>query len=220
MALVSAGTGLWLLSLIVEMFRRVPRDPQVLRWAPDIPIEYLALASVPLILAGRGNPRVDRVMAINPYDYGKGRGMGRGSWLGWLTVSAADIPVVGETFMRLRNFPVTKAIFQGGVVNPASIPPALLDEMHRVGNRRGHYRAFLSLLRHAATWERATGVYGKIAVPVRLVWGDHDWARVSEREHDGRLIPGVQMVTIERAGHFLPLDRPDVVISELKSFMS
>jgi pimeloyl-ACP methyl ester carboxylesterase len=31
---------------------------------------------------------------------------------------------------------------------------------------------------------------------------------VSEREHDRSLIPGVEMVTVKNAGHFLPLDRP------------
>ena len=69
-------------------------------------------------------------------------------------------------------------------------------------------RAFLSLLRNAETWETATKDYGRIEVPVLLVWGDRDWARPSEREHDRTLIPGVQMTTLERAGHFLPLDRP------------
>ena len=29
-----------------------------------------------------------------------------------------------------------------------------------------------------------------------------------EREHDRALIPGVEMVTVEKGGHFLPLDRP------------
>ena len=137
----------------------------------------------------------------------------------WLTQTAASVPVVGETFMRLRSLPVTKAIFLGGVVNPASLPAALVEEMHRVGNRRGHYRAFLSLLRHADAWERATDVYRTINIPVRLVWGDHDWATAPEREHDSRLIPGVQVAVVEQGGHFLPLDRPGVLIDELKNFV-
>jgi pimeloyl-ACP methyl ester carboxylesterase len=77
-----------------------------------------------------------------------------------------------------------------------------------VGNRPGHYRAFLSLLRNASSWETATKDYGRINVPVLLIWGDQDWARAPEREHDGKLIGGVQMTTVERGGHFLALDRP------------
>lgn len=164
--------------------------------------------AIALIAAGRRNPRVARVVAINPYDYARGRGIARGSVAGWMTVVTSDIPVIGETFMRLRNFMIVKAVFLGGVANPESIPSALLKEMYEVGNRPRQYRAFINLLRNGASWEAATTVYGQITVPVLLVWGDKDWARMGEREHDHHLLPGAQMVTIDHAGHFLPLDRP------------
>jgi len=32
---------------------------------------------------------------------------------------------------------------------------------------------------------------------------------VSEREHDGDLLPKAQVATIRGSGHFLPLDRPE-----------
>jgi pimeloyl-ACP methyl ester carboxylesterase len=164
--------------------------------------------SVSLILAGRGNGRVDRVVAVNPYDYAEGRGLARSALLGWVVVAAARLPVVGETFMRLRNFMIMKAVLEGGVASRVSIPPDLLKEMYEVGNRRGHYRAFLSLLRNAGSWQAATTTYRTIRVPAMLVWGDKDWARVGEREHDRDLIPHVEMMTQQGAGHFLPLDRP------------
>ena len=43
---------------------------------------------------------------------------------------------------------------------------------------------------------------------MKLIWGDKDWARANEREHDRSLIPGAEMVTVKDGGHFLPLDRP------------
>ncbi|MDQ2944134.1 MAG: alpha/beta hydrolase, partial [Candidatus Dormibacteraeota bacterium] len=153
---------------------------------------------------------------INPYDYADGLGIARSGLAGWLTATTAQVPVIGETFNRLRNFVVVKAVFQGGVANPKSLPLALVREMYEVGNRRGHYRAFLSLLRHAASWEAATTVYGNINVPVRLVWGDVDWSQPKEREHDRQLLRGAEGVTVQRGGHFLPLDRPDAVIEQIR----
>jgi pimeloyl-ACP methyl ester carboxylesterase len=174
--------------------------------------------SVALIIAARRNPRVSRVIAINPYDYAKGRGMARSSLFGWLVNYLALIPFIGETVMRLRNFLIMKSVLNGGVADAASIPPPLMKELYLVGNRRGHYRAFLSLLRNSASWEAATKDYGRIDIPVLLIWGEQDWARPSEREHDRKLIPGAQMTTLDGAGHFLALDRPQDLIRSIIRF--
>ncbi len=164
--------------------------------------------AISLIIAGRRNARVARVVPINPYDYAKGRGITRSSFLGWMITVTSQNRMIGGTIMRLRNFVIMKAVLQGGVANPQSIRPALMKEMYRVGNRSGHYRAFISLVANAASWETATQVYGNIKVPVFLIWGAKDWSRLSEREHDRSLIPGAWMTTVEDGGHFLPLDRP------------
>jgi pimeloyl-ACP methyl ester carboxylesterase len=164
--------------------------------------------AIALIIAARRNPRVARVVSINPYDYAKGRGMGRAGLFGAFVTYASLVPVVGETVMRLRNSLIMNAVLRGGVADANSIPPALLKEMYLVGNRSGHYRGFSSLLRNAESWEAATKDYGRIEIPVLLIWGDQDWARPVEREHDRMLIPGVEMTTVKGGGHFLPLDRP------------
>ncbi len=164
--------------------------------------------AIPLIVAAHHDPRVTRVVAVNPYDYFKGRGMARSSFLGWIVTYASLIPFIGETVMRLRNFIIMQAVLRGGVAQAGSIPPPLMKEMYLVGNRPGHYRAFLSLLRNAESWEVATKDYGRITVPVLLVWGDKDWARPPEREQDRGLIPGARTETIKGGGHFLALDKP------------
>lgn len=174
--------------------------------------------SISLIVAARDNPRVTHVVAINPYDYARGQGMARSSVLARMVVITADIPVLGETIMRLRNFLIMKNVLEGGVYDPGSIPPLLLKEMYLTGNRKGHYRAFISLLRNAGSWELATEGYSRIRIPVLFIWGDRDWARPDEREQDHRLVPGAEMATIAQGGHFLPLDRPDEVIKQLCEF--
>lgn len=57
-------------------------------------------ASIALILAGRRNPHISSVVAINPYDYDKGRGMARSSLLGRTYIFIAD-SYIG----RIRNAP-------------------------------------------------------------------------------------------------------------------
>jgi pimeloyl-ACP methyl ester carboxylesterase len=177
-------------------------------------------ASIALILAARNNPRVSRVVAINPYDYAKGRGMARSSFIARLFVALADLPILGDTVMRLRQFVIMKSVLDGGVSDPRHISPELLKEMYLVGNRRGHYRAFLSLLRNAESWETATKAYSNIKIPVLLLWGDRDWSRPDEREHDRQIVPSAKMATVENGGHFLPLDRPDAVIKHLLAFQA
>src|SRR3974390_2590527 len=177
-------------------------------------------ASIALILAARNNARVSRVVAINPYDYAKGRGMARSSFLARLIVASADLPILGDTVMRLRQFFIMKSVLDGGVSDPRHISPELLKEMYLVGNRRGHYRAFLSLPRNAESWETATKAYSNIRIPVLLLWGDRDWSRPDEREHDKQIVPSAKMATVEDGGHFLPLDRPDAVIEHLLAFQS
>jgi pimeloyl-ACP methyl ester carboxylesterase len=53
--------------------------------------------TIALTIAGRRNPRVARVVAMNPYDYANGRGMSRSSLPGWMITVTSNIPVIGET---------------------------------------------------------------------------------------------------------------------------
>src|SRR5262245_18425032 len=174
--------------------------------------------AIALIIAARRNPRVARVVSINPYDYAKGRGMGRAGLFGAFVTYASLVPVVGETVIRLRNSLIMNVELRGGAADANSISPALLKEMYLVGNRPGHYRGFLSLLRNDQSWEAATKDYGRIEVPVLLIWGDQDWARPVEGEHDRMLIPGVEMTTVNGGGHFLPLDRPGELTESIIRF--
>ena len=174
-------------------------------------------ASISLIIAARHNPRVVRIIPINPYDYYQGKGMARASLLARVVVRLTAIPAVGDTVTRLRNFSIMKAILAGGVSDPTSISPAFMKEMYMVGNRRGHYRGFINLLRNASSWERARSEYGNINVPTYIVWGAEDWSLPEERRYDESLIPGVQSVTVEAGGHFLPLDAPDDVVRHIRS---
>jgi len=173
---------------------------------------------IPLVVGARRNSRVSRIVSVNPYDYAKGRGLARSSLFGWMTTYASLVPLLGEIWMRLRSFPVTRSILNGGLVQASNISPALMREFHLVGNRPRHYRALIALLRHGKSWESAREQYGQVNVPVLLIYGDRDWSRTAERGNTHARIPNVVMKTIEGAGHFLPLDRPQELIDLILGF--
>ncbi|HSD60275.1 MAG TPA: alpha/beta hydrolase [Burkholderiales bacterium] len=174
--------------------------------------------TIPLLLAARRHPGVTRVVSINPYDYGRGRGLARANAVAWLMFAAARVPVLGETFLRLRNPLVENIILRGGVAEAGALPESFLREMYAVGCRPGHYQAFLNLLRNAYKWDEARAEYGRISVPVLLVYGDRDWSREAERGAALARIPGARMETVRNGGHFLSLDRPQDVIRLIREF--
>jgi pimeloyl-ACP methyl ester carboxylesterase len=158
------------------------------------------------------NPRIARVIAVNPYDYWPAAGVRTSSLAARCILMGADVPVHGATVMRLRNRFVSDQIMRGGVASPEALQDALAKEFYEVGNRPGHYRGFLSLLAHEKLWPQAREEYPAIKVPVRLVYGEADWAPNKERERTQAQIPGAAIETLANAGHFLSLDRPDELI--------
>lgn len=164
--------------------------------------------TIALLLAARRNPRVRRVVAVNPYDYDRGRGLRRSSTLANLVLGLYGLPVLGAMIRRVRPYPIVRRILEGGVHRKGAFPSALLRELYTVGEAPGHPRAFAQLVRHWPSWEQARAEYGNIDVPVLLLYGDHDWSREAEREADRRAIPGARFQVVRDAGHFLALDDP------------
>jgi len=174
--------------------------------------------SIGLVLAARHNHRVRAVVAINPYDYDGGRGIRRSSLLANILFGLNNVPVLGSTVTRLRLYPIVKHVLEGGVYRKGALPSTLARELYRVGNRRGHYRALMSLVRHWRSWERARVEYAQVDRPTLLIYGDHDWSRADERQADRRAIPGAELRIIKDAGHFLSLDAPEEVVQAVVGF--
>jgi pimeloyl-ACP methyl ester carboxylesterase len=174
-------------------------------------------ASIPLLMAAEGNSRIRGIVSINPYDYGE-RGIDRANAVAKILFSLAPIPVLGDTVMRLRNPLVEGKVLDGAMANPNALPRAFREEMFAVGERPGHYRAFLNLIRHMPLWRKTHAVYGQVRLPVLLVYGDHDWSRDAERQATLQEIPGARLVMVKDGGHFLPMDQPDAVVKHIRDF--
>jgi pimeloyl-ACP methyl ester carboxylesterase len=168
--------------------------------------------TIALLLAARRNPRVRGVVAVNPYDYDRGRGLRRSSALANLFIGMSGVPLIGGAMGRMQPYSAVKRILLGGVYRKDAFPSALLRELYTAGTEPGHPRAFMQLVRHWPSWEQARAEYGNIALPVLLLYGDHDWSRDAEREADQGAIPASRIRVVKDAGHFLALDAPSAFV--------
>lgn len=167
--------------------------------------------TISLVLAARGNPRIARTVAVNPYDYPPAGGVRKSSLMARLILGPAGVPILGTTLMRLRNRFVFDRIMEGGVASAEALSTGLRQEFYDVGARRGHYQGFLSLLKHETRWSQARNEYPRIRIPTLVIYGEHDWAPLPERERNRALLASTAsaaVATVGNGGHFLSLDQP------------
>ena len=164
-----------------------------------------------LILAARGNPRIARVLAVNPYDYGRWGGARRSSPLNNVVFTTILWPVLGPIVARASTKRLLQLVMAGGLHDRHNLAPALADEIARCGRLPGHARAFRSLCLQWRSWLSARAQYCQVNVPVTLVYGDEDWSHPAERDANARAIPGAHLVTLNATGHFASLEKPDEI---------
>jgi pimeloyl-ACP methyl ester carboxylesterase len=168
-------------------------------------------ATIALTLAAQRHGRVSRVIAVNPYDYGRGGGIRRSSPLANILFTGMLAPGLGALIARAETKAILRGVLRGGLCDRTALPDTLVAELRRCGSLPGHARAFCSLTRQWRSWIAARAGYEAIAVPVTLVYSDNDWSRPDERDANARAIPGVRVVTLERCGHFASLEQPDAI---------
>jgi pimeloyl-ACP methyl ester carboxylesterase len=165
-------------------------------------------ASIALELASRHNPRVSRVVALNPYDYGRRGGIRRSSGLANVVFTVMLWPVLGPVAARARNKAILRRILYGGLHDRKHLPDELVDALRESGGLPGHAAAFRSLMRNWRSWIQARSHFSEIAIPVTLSYGEDDWSRPPERNANAIAIPGVKALTLSACGHFSSLERP------------
>jgi pimeloyl-ACP methyl ester carboxylesterase len=177
-------------------------------------------ASIGLALAARRNPRLAGVVAINPYDYGRGGGIRRSSPLANVVFTAMNWPLVGSVVARTGSKGILRRVMTGGVYDPRNLPSDLVDELWVCGKLPGHARAFLSLSRQWRSWIAARAGYSAAELPITLVYGDHDWSRPEDREANGGVLRTARRVTLEKCGHFSCLDQPGQIARLVRNAVS
>jgi pimeloyl-ACP methyl ester carboxylesterase len=150
--------------------------------------------------------RVRGVVAVNPYDYP--RGVARANRVASIYVGGARLRAIGRAVTGMENQPVLGIVLRGGLFDPSKLPDHYLAELRRVGRRRGYPRVAREVYRNVESMTAARALYAGVSAPVTVVYGEHDWSRVPEREANLALLPGARSIVLPDTGHFAALEQP------------
>jgi len=170
-------------------------------------------ATVSLTAAIELEDRVRRVVAFNTYDYPNG--VARANRVATIYVGSARLPAVGPLVTRMENKPVLGIVLRGGLFDGSKLPNHYLAELRRVGRRRGYPRVAREVFRNVDSMIAARALYGRVNAPVALIYGDHDWSRIPEREAHLALLRGARPIFLPETGHFAALEQPARVAESL-----
>ncbi|HKF30976.1 MAG TPA: alpha/beta hydrolase, partial [Jatrophihabitantaceae bacterium] len=163
-------------------------------------------ATVSLSASTELDGRVRAVVACNPYDYAKG--VARANRVASIYISSSRLPGIGPVVTRMENKPVLGIVLRGGLRDPGKLPSHYLAELRRVGRRRGYPRVAREVYRNIDSMIAARALYGRVTAPVTLIYGEHDWSHLPEREANLALLPQARAITLPDAGHFAALEQP------------
>jgi pimeloyl-ACP methyl ester carboxylesterase len=166
-------------------------------------------ATVALTASTELQDRVRRIVAVNPYDYSGG--VGRANGVASIYVGGARVPAIGPVVTSMENQPVLGMVLRGGLHDGSKLPDHYLAELRRVGRRPGYPRVAREVYRNIESMIAARTRYARVTRPVTLVYGDHDWSRVPEREANLALLGGARWILLPGTGHFAALEQPNRV---------
>jgi pimeloyl-ACP methyl ester carboxylesterase len=163
-------------------------------------------ATVSLTASTELEDRVRRVVAFNTYDYSKG--VGRANRVASIYVGSARLPAIGPVVTRMENKPVLGIVLRGGLFEGSKLPEHYLAELRRVGRRQGYPRVAREVFRNVDSMIAARALYARITAPVALIYGDHDWSQMPEREANLSSLRGARSISLPETGHFAALEQP------------
>jgi pimeloyl-ACP methyl ester carboxylesterase len=146
---------------------------------------------------------------VNPYDF-RG-GIARSSALARAVVNGIVAPGLGSVFARVEPKPILRRILQGGLVDKTALRSDYVDELIHVGKRPGYPAAIRAVYKNMSSLIAARSRYAEVKAPIHLVYGEKDWSRRSDRAANKELLPVAGFIEIKGVGHFIALERPEIV---------
>jgi pimeloyl-ACP methyl ester carboxylesterase len=165
-------------------------------------------AVLAMTLAAEEPGRIGQVFALNPYDYGRKFGGGiRQSENGWII----SLYSVFRSSTPVPKF-VLKKVIQGGFAEAGHLDAPFLDELHRVGQMKGHRKAEYRVFKNGKSWNASVALYRHIAQPVVLIYGKEDWSTAADRVRTADALATTTVFELTDASHFICLERPGAVV--------
>jgi pimeloyl-ACP methyl ester carboxylesterase len=172
----------------------------------DVTLAGESMGATVSLTASTELERVRRILAFNTYDYPEG--VSRANRTASIYVGGARLPGIGPVVTKMENKPALGIVLRGGLADGSKLPDHYLAELRRVGRRRGYPRVAREVYRNVDSMIAARALYGRVAAPVTLIYGDHDWSRIPEREANLSLLPGARSISLPYTGHFAALEQP------------
>src|SRR5881397_1782321 len=163
-------------------------------------------ATVSLTASTELADRVRRIVAFNTYDYPEG--VSRANRVASIYVGAARLPTIGRVVTSMENNPVLGIVMRGGLLDAGKLPEHYLAELRRVGRRHGYPRVAREVFRNVDSMIAARALYGRVTSPATLIYGDHDWSRLPDREANLAVLRGAQAIALPDTRHFAALEQP------------
>ena len=153
--------------------------------------------------------RIRRVIAVNTYDF-RG-GIARSSLLARAVVAGVLAPGVGPVVAGMEPKFALRRILQGGLGDKTALLPDYVDELLQVGKRPGYPAVARGVYQNLPSLIAARSRYPEIKAPIHLVYGEKYWSRQSDRQANMDLLPDAEFTQVPGAGHFIALERPEVL---------
>ncbi|PRY57172.1 alpha/beta fold hydrolase [Glycomyces artemisiae] len=166
-------------------------------------------ATLALTAAADLPERVRRVIAVNAYDF-RG-GISRSGPLARVVIGGVLTPGIGPVIAGVEPKPVLRAILLGGLGDKTALREDYVDELLHVGARPGYPVVARGVYRNLPSLIAARARYTEVKAPIHLVYGEQDWSRPSDRKANRELLPDAEFTQVPGAGHFIALERPDVL---------
>ncbi|WP_307167847.1 alpha/beta fold hydrolase [Streptomyces rishiriensis] len=176
----------------------------------DVTLVGESMGAVLALTAAADQPdRVRRVVAVNTYDF-RG-GIARSGLLARVVVGGVLAPGVGPVVAGVEPRAALRRILQGGLGDKNALRADYVDELLQVGGRPGYPTVARAVYQSLPSLIAARSRYPDVKAPIHLVYGEKDWSRPSDRDANRNLLPAADFTQVPGAGHFIALEKPEVV---------